>query len=276
MSDEEKSKKPETRFVGGGPSSGQQVVAGAGGSVDEIIQSLFLKSEQNTFQESTNNASAFLGYGRRIGRVPAFTPFMSPVVHEQHTVHLRVYNNGYTIDDGPLMEKDTSDSLEFFRDLSEGYVPGRIAAMYPQTKISVRVVDCTGIDYKTAFTPFPGRGVRISDKAQDEGTSNKASEDNVAENIEVPRKSFVLEVHDDEEKADVAIINFVGERKQFTVNPNRHTVGDVFNLAAAYGKAIADSFSLVVRDVPPRALRDKSLTVKDAGICNCVMMMRPL
>ncbi|KAH8618605.1 SEP domain [Trypanosoma vivax] len=156
MSDEEKSKKPETRFVGGGPSSGQQVVAGAGGSVDEIIQSLFLKSEQNTFQESTNNASAFLGYGRRIGRVPAFTPFMSPVVHEQHTVHLRVYNNGYTIDDGPLMEKDTSDSLEFFRDLSEGYVPGRIAAMYPQTKISVRVVDCTGIDYKTAFMQLSG------------------------------------------------------------------------------------------------------------------------
>ncbi|AAZ12290.1 hypothetical protein, conserved [Trypanosoma brucei brucei TREU927] len=267
-------KKGVSYFVGGGPSSGQQVDAPAdSSSVKGMIDSLFRSAPVAASDGRSTAPQAFYGYGRRLGHTQANSPFISPTALQERTVNVRVYRDGYTIDDGPLLSMDSPESVEFFESVREGIVPARLTAMYPITKISLRLIDCMHLDCKSDVR-FPGTGRRL-----DEGTSGGASKAEVNAEmgaVALPVDARPFEFHEGEEQAKIAIVNLFGERKEFKVNPKRHTVADVYGLAAAYANVHLGAFKLVVRDVPPRQLSDESKTVDEARLSNCTVIVRTL
>nr|CCC91350.1 unnamed protein product [Trypanosoma congolense IL3000] len=167
--------KDVSSFVGGGPSSGQEVTAVVDkDNVDRTIESLFERARVVVPGKDVSNVQAFYGYGRRIGHTSDTSLFISPVVREQRTVNIYVYRDGYIIDNGPLFDKQGKDSAEFFNAIAQGYIPGRLEAMYPETDISVRLTDYTDVDYKDARESFPGCGKRLDEHVSTSAVAQKA------------------------------------------------------------------------------------------------------
>ncbi|RNF19367.1 UBX domain-containing protein 1 [Trypanosoma conorhini] len=272
--DDAAGKKVEKHFVGGGPSSGQ-VVLGGDGAVENVIESLFNKVRQGKGDEEVEEAQFFFGRGRRLGHTASASPFIEPTLRQRRDIVVTVYRDCYRVDDGPRMQKASSEGMAFFQALEAGVVPESIAAIYPNTNISVRLVDCTQHDAPSSFSAFAGEGRRLDAK---EATA-VAAPPSVAQTggCATPvAMSDSFELHEDEETTKLAIVNLLGERKEFRVNPQRHTVRDVFFLAARHAQPDALSFQLIARDVPPRPLADGSLTIDAAKLRNATVMMRRL
>ncbi|PWV16545.1 hypothetical protein C3747_22g369 [Trypanosoma cruzi] len=264
-------KMTEKYFVGGGSSSGQEVLGGDGG-VDNVIESLFDKARQQLGEEGAE-AQFFFGRGRRLGHTTSESPFIESTLKPRREIVLTVYRDSYRVDDGPRMPKESEEGMAFFKALEAGVVPEGIAAIYPNTSISVRLVDCTQQDAPPTFLPFAGEGHRLDSNTSTTApaASSVAKTGTDATPVDMGDN---FELHEDEEVTKLAIVNLIGERKEFRVNPNRHTVGDVFFLAARHAQPGALAFQLIARDVPPRPLTDRSLTIDVANLRNATVIMR--
>ncbi|ESL07474.1 hypothetical protein TRSC58_04836 [Trypanosoma rangeli SC58] len=265
-------KRAEKHFVGGGPSSGQAVLGGDG-AVENVIESLFKKVRQQPGEEDTEKPQFFFGRGRRLGHTTSESPFIESTLQRRRDIVVTVYRDCYRVDDGPRIQKESAEGIAFFKALEAGVVPESIAAVYPNTNISVRLVDCTKHDAPLSFLPFAGEGHRL------DATASTAAA--VSPSVTQPKKgaspvtmSDSFELLEDDETTKLAIVNFSGERKEFRVNPKRHTISDVFFLAARHAQPGAASFQLVAREVPPRPLTDGSLTIDVAKLRNATVMMR--
>ncbi|KAH9600468.1 SEP domain [Trypanosoma melophagium] len=262
-------KKAEKHFVGGGPSSGQ-VVLGGEDAVGDVIESIFERARTQAGGEDADGAQAFFGRGRRLGYTTAPSPFIASTVQQHRDIVVTVYRNGYAIDNGPLQPKDSAEGKAFFHALNTGVVPDSVAAMYPNTNISVRLVDSTQQDAPTTHVPFAGEGRRLCSTTTTTGTSEATA---AGAKLGV---SGSFHLNEDEETSKLVIVNLLGERKEFKVNPKRHTVADLFVLAAQHAQPGALAFQLIARDIPPRPLQDTSLTIDAAKLRNATVMMRPV
>ncbi|KEG09558.1 UBX domain-containing protein 1 [Trypanosoma grayi] len=277
-------KKMEKYFVGGGASSGQIVIAsgdamgaGRGGEVNDVIKSIFDREKQPLDNEDGEGVHAFFGRGRRLGHTATPSPFIASTARQRREVAVKVFRNAYCVDDGPIQEKDSEEGMAFFKALNEGVVPDSIAAMYPTTYIDVLLVDCMQQDAPAAtFSAFAGEGHRLSGPTTSTTPTEAAAAPTTPPRVQSATSSGsgTFKLHEGEETTKLAIVNFLGERKEFVVNPMRHTVGDIFTLASQQAQPGALSFELIARDVPPRPLVDKSLTIDSAKLRNATVMMR--
>ncbi|ORC87883.1 UBX domain-containing protein 1 [Trypanosoma theileri] len=265
--------KAEKHFVGGGPSSGQ-VVLGGEDKVKDVIESIFERARAQTPGEDADGVQAFFGRGRRLGYTTAPSPFIASTAHQHRDIVVTVYRNGYTIDNGPRQEKDSEEGMAFFNALNNGVVPDSVAAMYPNTNISVRLVDCTQQDAPTTHVAFTGEGRRLCSPTTTTTTTAGAGAAEATASSLANAGSGTFQLHEDEETSKLVIVNLLGERKEFTVNPKRHTVGDLFILAAQHAQPGAVAFQLIARDIPPRPLQDTSLTIDAAKLRNATVIMR--
>jgi UBX domain-containing protein 1 len=299
-------------FVGGGDSSGQAVVApraparGRGPAAaashgdrdgitnEDSIESVFAKARENGARQSTASGAnnfgddqVFAGTGRRLGHLEGPSPVMQATRRLQKTIKITFFENGFQIDDGPLRSLTDEMGLRFIESINKGYIPRELVAEYGDVDINVNLVDRREEEYipppPPAYVAFGGSGRSLGATAPAAVPPPPAATASAPASVagtqpQKPQSSqSALSVDPAEETCKVMIMNLTGVRSEHTVNPTRHTVHDLRVLSSnlqGVPSLPLHSFQLMVRDVPPRALADDTLTIDAAKCRNATIMMK--
>ncbi|KAG5504916.1 hypothetical protein JKF63_04362 [Porcisia hertigi] len=290
-------------FVGGGTKgSGQQVMAPPGesdgsqsgsGGMHSLIDSIFRKAQEEGAKEGegaggtgaeSSEPRAFYGRGQRLGFTSHPSPYIASTLRAERTVCVTVYRNGFEVDNDMFVPLDSEEGRQFVLAMDKGFVPRSLAAKYPNTDLTVNLRDCLQETYTPpAYTAFHGQGHRLATQSSAPASSATPTDPSAAATAatESNTPSYdacrTVEVHSDETTSFVVILNTRGERQQVQVNPERHTVEDLYHLAHMYQPELVH-FVLVERGMPPRRLENsmRSLTIAQAKLSRAVVALQQL
>ncbi|KAK6028958.1 SEP domain protein [Ostertagia ostertagi] len=74
--------------------------------------------------------------------------------HEEVVVELFMWENGFSIDDGPLRSFDNPESQQFLQSIMQGRVPAELLAAHPRRRIDLRMQKRTGPYEPPKLKPF--------------------------------------------------------------------------------------------------------------------------
>lgn len=280
-------------FVGGGDSSGQAVVAplppqrgrGTADSVEDSIENVFAKARENGARESTgefgsDQGVAFAGTGRRLGHLEGPSPVMQATRRLKKNIKITFYQDGFQVEDGPLRLFTDEAGARFLESINRGFIPRELVADFGDVDINVDLVDRREEPYAPpplpAYVAFGGSGRTLGGESSAQLPPPPPSQNNTSVVSTTADDVFVNEA---EETCKLAIMTLSGKRCEIVVNPLRHTVRDLRVLASRLVDApfpSIQSFSLLVRDVPPRTLADDTVTLDAAKCRNATIMMKKL
>lgn len=217
-----------------------------------LLDELFKKAQEPPAAgEDGDGSRAFFGEGRRLGHTANPSPPVASTLRAHRDSVLEVYSNGFVLENGDFIEMDSAEGREGMKEMNQGFVPSFLRRLFPNADLSVTLHDKSGVSYTPpAHVPFRGEGRRLC-----------ASSGAAVPPTAVQAKPFVF--REEEPSSFILLVSSKGERKEFKVNPERHTVGDVYGLAHALEPDLP-AFTLLVRELPPRKLdvaqqRDETL-----------------
>ncbi|KAK7196508.1 SEP domain containing protein [Novymonas esmeraldas] len=290
-------------FVGGGDrGSGQQVMAppgeragNSGGRAGDhhhdddeedtrsLIDKVFRKAQEEGSSDGADGAHAdgsepraFYGRGQRLGYTANPSPYVASTLRAERSVCVTAYRNGFEVDSDVFVPLNSDEGRQFLEAMDKGFVPPSLATRYPNADLKVLLRDCLQVDYTPpAYTAFQGHGQRLTAPSQSATTSTTAATAAAGTPSYDPSRN--VEVRAEEPTSFVVLLNTRGERRQVQVNPDRHTVEDLYSLAHAYQPDL-DHFVLVERGMPPRRLEASSRpqTLAQAKLARAVVAIQQL
>ncbi|KAG5505396.1 hypothetical protein GH5_03416 [Leishmania sp. Ghana 2012 LV757] len=292
-------------FVGGGDKgSGQQVMAppgehethrsgDSGSGIYSMIDRIFRKAQVEGSNESrggdgpgleSGEPRTFYGRGQRLGYTANPSPYVASALRAERSLCVTVYRNGFEVDKDAFVPLNSEEGRQFVDAMDRGFVPPSLAAKYPNTDLTINLRDCLQADYSPpAYTAFQGQGHRLA------ASSGTAASPAAAAGVPEPATTAsppgtlsydatrTVEVRSDEATSFVVLLNTRGERRQVQLNPERHTVEDLYSLAHAYQPEL-EQFILVERGMPPRRLESstRSQTIAQAKLSRAVVALQQL
>ncbi|KIH67855.1 SEP domain protein [Ancylostoma duodenale] len=130
-------------------------------------------TDSTTFEneQKHHHRSRFGGGGVRLGdpssgpQLPASDSSSGGSDNEadelQVVVELFMWENGFSIDDGPLRTFDQPESRQFLESIMQGRVPDELLAARPRRRIDLRMQRRSGPYEPPKLKPFQGTGVRL-------------------------------------------------------------------------------------------------------------------
>lgn len=212
---------------------------------------------------------AFSGIGRRLG-FNADTP--SPAVDDgrpvQVTIRVTFYRNGFTIDDGPLLDPKSGEGKEILEAFDKGIVPQSISGKYARrAKFDVHLIKKEKEDYVKQFAAFEGAGRSLASSNNNNNRTNSSSSMDGGSASVVP--AVALTVSQDAPRGRVLFTLPDGTRRRVDTNPSIHTVADLFGEAAVATGVSTSRISLTIREGAGRTVTldtSDSRTLKDAKV----------
>ncbi|XGW31427.1 hypothetical protein V3C99_009974 [Haemonchus contortus] len=195
--------------------------------------------------------------------------------HEEVVVELIMWENGFSIDDGPLRSFDDPASQQFLESIMQGRVPAEILAAHPRRRIDFRMQKRSGPYEPPKLKPFQGAGARlgavvpeiVSSTPPPSASANTNSVDNVA------KAQAEVNIDADAPVTQVQIRLPNGQRVSGKFN-QAHTVGTIRTfLVTAYPDMAATPFQLMTT-FPNKVIDDESIDLKDAGLINAVVVAK--
>lgn len=180
-----------------------------------------------------------------------------PTDHRRVTV----YRNGFAVDDGPFRPLSDPLNKKFMDEMAAGRCPAELQAESPEP-VHVAVHDKRGEDFKEppppSYVKFSGEGNTLG------GSSSSAS-------ATVQADAGSITVEDSKPKTKIQIRFHDGSRKAQEFNED-HTVGDLrsFCVQCVGGQAMT-----IMGGFPPKPLTDDKLTLKEAGLLNAAVTVKP-
>lgn len=221
----------------------------------ELLDQLFKKAADNSSgpANDTDGPRAFYGQGRRLGHTANPSPMMAATQRPLREVVLEVYQNGFVLENGDFIPLDSKDGVEGMKEMNKGYVPPFLLKTYPNTELSITLQDKSSISYQPpAVMAFQGDGHKLSNATN--GVTPSAAPGSL--------KPFVF--NENEPSSVVVLVSSKGQRKEFKVNPDQHTVADLYSLARDFEPDLP-GFILIVRGLPPRKLDFSEMQNKTIG-----------
>jgi len=256
--DDEEDKKRQAYYAGGQGQNG-------GGSGQEVLDPReFMKRArdemgaqtvgEHTEAQGPGPSSSFTGQGQTLsGEAVQGAPV--PVASEEHTITF--YQNGFTVDDGPLRSADDPTNAAFLAAVNRGQMPAELTGEDGQAEGDVHIIDKSGEPYKpppATLKPFGGEGRSMRDDAAASSSASAAPE--------VAAAALVLDESAPTTTLQVRLAD--GSRKMVKAN-HTHTILQLRQHIATLTPGI--TFSLR-GGFPPKPLADESLTLKDANLLN--------
>eukprot|EP00796_Vickermania_ingenoplastis_P010234 gene10234-7173_t len=216
----------------------------------------------NFLRKLVQEPRVFFGEGRRLGHTENPSPPMASTLRQQRDSVLEVYQNGFLLENGEFIPLDSPQGKEGCTEMNKGFVPPFLLKLFPNTDLTITLHDKSSLVYEPpAFVSFGGEGHRLTTAPQ------PAASEAIASN------PFVF--NESEPSSTLMLVSSKGERKEVKVNPERHTVGDIYGLARQL-EGSTSPFTLVVRERPPRKL-DVALqkqTVGEAKLTRAVIAVQ--
>ncbi|CAO2035356.1 unnamed protein product [Urochloa humidicola] len=246
--------------------------AGGSGSDSDEPQEYYTGGEKSGMlvQDPTkrNDVDAIFEQARQTGETtPSAAPAPQEPVRILHNIHL--WNNGFSVDDGPLRAYDDPANADFIESLKMSRCPQELEPADRTTPVHVNVLKRLE-DYREPIRPrsaFQGVGRTLGGGSTDE-TSAPAP----AAPTPAASRSTSFVVDDSQPFTSIQLRLADGTRMVARFNMH-HTVGDIRSFIDASRPGAARPYQLQT-GFPPKQLTDPTQTVEQAGLANSVIMQK--
>ncbi|XP_054277638.1 NSFL1 cofactor p47 [Macrosteles quadrilineatus] len=270
-------------YAGGSEHSGQQVL-GPGKKKKDIVAEMF-KSVQEHGAEvvdpsagSSKRPSTFHGTGYRLGQSSNDTEVVALPSgrKESHTeVTLKLWKEGFSVDDGPIREYADPANREFLDYVRRGEVPRELLQNVSGGEVHLNMEDHRHEDYtqpKSRVKAFSGKGQLLgSPSPTTVGTTKPLDEKDKLANEKEAAATVALDQAAPTTSVQIRLAD--GSRLVATFN-HTHTVADIRRyIATARPQYEHQSFTLLTT-FPNKELTQDSQTLADAGLLNAAILQR--
>ncbi|KAJ3044200.1 hypothetical protein HDV00_002878 [Rhizophlyctis rosea] len=293
--DESEEEDDRENFFAGGEKSGVMMQGGpkkAGGPQD-LIKDIIQKAANagpapEEFQKSKKPA-AFQGSGYRLGSeedqqagpsVPATQPSSAPKPVQAVERHLTFWRNGFSIEDGPLLDYNAPENQEFLRSINSGRAPTALLNVAYDQPVEVKVAHKLDEDYKPPpkkpAAAFSGSGQRLGGITTGQASTSQSSaptqpSSSSAPPAHVPAVQFSVDQSQPVTSIQIRLAD--GTRLVAKFN-HTHTVADLRQFINASRPGEASRAYILQTTFPVKELSDNNATIKDAGLLNAVVVQR--
>ncbi|KAL6068823.1 hypothetical protein QOT17_007929 [Balamuthia mandrillaris] len=213
--------------------------------------------------------------GYRLGQThdpSARVPGVQPQTPKSVTKTLTFWQEGFTIDDGPLRRYDDPSNAAFLNDVNQGQVPTELEDSVVGSSLRINIVDKKDESYKAPpqkLQPFSGRGqVLGSTSATQTPTATSAT---AAGRSSTGSKSFSV---DDSRPTTTLQIRLADGTRLVSKFNLDHTIADIYNFV---DRSVPRKISYVLQTTfPVQPLTDRTKSIQEAGLLNAVVIQKPL
>uniref|UniRef100_A0A0A9CTT1 UBX domain-containing protein n=1 Tax=Arundo donax TaxID=35708 RepID=A0A0A9CTT1_ARUDO len=221
----------------------------------------------------SSSSRSFAGTGRLLSGESAPSAAPQPPAQVLHNIHL--WNNGFSIDDGPLRRYDDPENADFIESIKNSQCPQELEPADRRTSVHVNIIKRQE-DYKEPVRPrsaFQGVGRTLGGggSSADE-SSAPAPPTQAAAAASAASRSVGIVVDDSEPFTSIQLRLVDGTRMVARFNMH-HTVGDIRSFIDASRPGAARPYQLQT-GFPPKLLTDPTQTLEQAGLANSVIMQK--
>ncbi|XP_075217320.1 NSFL1 cofactor p47 [Lycorma delicatula] len=269
-------------YAGGSEHSGQQVI-GPGKKKVDFVSEMFKSVKEHgaeVVEPAPSRAPTFSGTGYRLGQSSNDTevvasPSDSQVGRQSNEVTLKLWREGFSVDEGPLRHYNDPANREFLDYVKRGLVPLELVQAARGGEVHLNMEDHHHEDFtppKFKVKAFAGKGhVLGSPSPKVAGMATVINDDDRLVNEEEARQ--MVKVNDSIPSTTVQIRLADGSRLVASFNQT-HTIADVRRyIITARPQYVHQTFALLT-SFPSKELTDDSQTLVEAGILNSALLQR--
>ncbi|XP_072046051.1 NSFL1 cofactor p47-like [Amphiura filiformis] len=267
---------------------------------DSLVNNLFKQAKEHGAQEVSaglpvsgpgQSSYVFRGAAYRLGEsedepvhpVPGTAGTMPEKPPEQRHIILKLWKNGFSIDDGDLRDYKDPKNAALLNSVSRGEIPMELVREAKGGEVNLDMEDHRQEEYvrpKKKVTPFAGHGYMLGSptpnvlsspatgaataSAGSSSTDNKGNEKSAQESIGLDTSQPVTNVQ-----------LRLGDGTRLVGKFNHtHTVGDIRRYISLARPALAGQTYVLMTTFPNKELTDDSQSLADAKLLNAVIVQR--
>ncbi|KAL3842391.1 hypothetical protein ACJMK2_020411 [Sinanodonta woodiana] len=292
-------------YAGGSERSGQQVLGPPRkkGENKDLVDDLFKSAKEHGAQtldssESQNSPGkekvAFRGTGYRLGETEASMPQDvvrgRPLAEKPRQVDtvLKLWKNGFSIDEGILRDYSDPANKEFLDSISRGEVPKELLRQARGGEVNLNMEDHRNEDFvrpKVPIRAFAGEGHMLGSPVPHMVTKESAVPPASVTAINMGTKrsavasatvtSRELSVHIDESKPTTTLqIRLADGSRLVAKFNNNHRVRDVRNYIISSRPQYASSMFVLMTTFPNKELTNENETLEEGKLLNAVIVQK--
>eukprot|EP00238_Polyblepharides_amylifera_P012582 CAMPEP_0196586396 /NCGR_PEP_ID=MMETSP1081-20130531/54102_1 /TAXON_ID=36882 /ORGANISM="Pyramimonas amylifera, Strain CCMP720" /LENGTH=387 /DNA_ID=CAMNT_0041908261 /DNA_START=35 /DNA_END=1198 /DNA_ORIENTATION=+ len=249
------------------------------------IEALFEKARQHGATTGTaedlnparNRNAAFGGVGRTLAGTP-IEQAQAPVPDDSGTpepvIHtVTFYNNGFTVDDGPLRKQDDPANKPFMKSIEDGECPRELEPAQRNIPVHVNLVR-KAEDYTPPPVP---RYVAFSGSGRTLGASSPApspTSTSAPAHVPTPTAQSSKDFNVDESQPVTSLQLRLHDGTRMVAKFNHsHTVQDIRNFVSHARPSAPSNFKLMM-SFPTKELTNLNETIAEAGLVGAVIMQQ--
>lgn len=274
-------------YAGGSERSGQQVLGPGKKQKDNFVVEVFKAAKKHGAQvldaaaepaEQRSSRNWFHGAGYRLGctendtEVVASGPAAAGATSPAPVVRvLKMWQDGFSMDDGPLQAYDDPGSREFLMAIRQGEIPRELVQQARGAEVSLNMEDHRHEQFvapRRGKMAFVGEGHRLGSVTPNVVRPSASVQQNSEQTAQQ-----AIPVDESQPSTTIQIRLSDGSRLMARLN-HSHTVGDIRKyIVAARPEYEASTFSLLMT-FPNKELTDDKASLKDANLLNAVIVQR--
>lgn len=276
---------PQNLFAGG-HQSGMAVQNPGKKGTNPLIDNILKKAAEGGASPEAETEAArpqnFGGAGYRLSdsgsaqAVPPSAPAGQQERLQRVSRTLTFWRNGFSVDDGPLLRFDDPANRETLELIDQGKAPLHLLNVSMGQPVDLRVAKRQDEDYvapKPTMKPFAGSGQRLG--GLDSGVNTTTSAAPSSSQSSQPARAPVPELNVDASQPVTTLqIRLADGTRMVSKFNHTHTIGDVRNFVNASRSGEAGRPYVLQTTFPSKDLVENSLTLKDAGLLNAVIVQR--
>ncbi|XP_014092297.1 NSFL1 cofactor p47 [Bactrocera oleae] len=283
-------------YAGGSERSGQQVLGPPKRkNFREQLTDMFRMAQEHNTGESASTSSGpstsgavQWGQGVRLGMTDTDHSVVGSQQDDANTtgekrpiVVLKLWSQGFSIDDGELRLYDDPENKEFLETVMRGEIPHELFEM--GWVVNVDVEDHRHEDYKrkTVLPKFKGSGHTLGSPTPNvEGAASVAPTPNTAKpttavNVKEDESEAKAKLKIDSSQPTTTLQIRLADGSRLTAQFNlNHTVADIHRYIMNARPQYAEGNFRLVSSFPTRELTDEAATIELAGLKNASIMQR--
>jgi len=253
MKEENDDEKRQAYYAGGQGQNG-------GGSGQEILDPReFMERARNEMgaqsvdewqSQQPSGTQSFTGSGNTLSD-QSIQGAPAPQKPMEHTITF--WQNGFSVDDGPLRTRDDPESEAFLAAVNRGQMPAEFIGPNGEAEGDVHIIDKSGEPYKppsVTLKPFSGEGRSMRDPSAASSSAEATEAAELTLDESAPTTTLQIRLSD-------------GSRKVVKAN-KAHTVLQLKQHVASLTPGVA-AFSLRA-GFPPKKLEEMNKTLEEAGL----------
>ncbi|NXX89370.1 UBX2A protein, partial [Centropus bengalensis] len=197
----------------------------------------------------------------------------STTVKSQADVIVKLWKNGFTVNDGQLRSYSDVENQQFLDSIKKGELPSELRKAFDKEEVDIRVEDKKDKVYlssrKPVFRPFSGPGYRLGSATP--RIISKVRDGHQGADSE--RRLPLVPLNDSEPVTNIQIWLADGERIIQKFNAS-HRISHIRDFIMKYQGAAGSVPFTLTTSLPFRELRDETLTLAEAKLQNAVVVQR--